>query len=275
VVDVSIIKSKRYIKKVALVGDSAVGKTSLIRRFVIDVFDDKYIATIGAKVSKRDIEYKLPDKTVFLTVMMWDILGQKDYKKMRVQGLTGAHGVVLVSDLSRPDTVKAAEEFWLPEIWEIVPNAPVLFVGNKSDLAGPDSPGAQALKVVSEKAEMPMILCSAKTGENVSASFRRMGEMMLSGELGEKRASEPTPESLAQAVDDVVSDFCEQYGDSSRAMEVVEREFMRAKVNVNSPTKESLLMAIEYLSDVERDVHGREVSEVNKLRRWKMVDEAR
>ena len=274
-VDVSIIKSKRYIKKVALVGDSAVGKTSLIRRFVIDVFDDKYIATIGAKVSKRDIEYKLPDKTVFLTVMMWDILGQKDYKKMRVQGLTGAHGVVLVSDLSRPDTVKAAEEFWLPEIWEIVPNAPVLFVGNKSDLAGPDSPGAQALKVVSEKAEMPMILCSAKTGENVSASFRRMGEMMLSGELGEKRASEPTPESLAQAVDDVVSDFCEQYGDSSRAMEVVEREFMRAKVNVNSPTKESLLMAIEYLSDVERDVHGREVSEVNKLRRWKMVDEAR
>ena len=55
----SIIKSKRYIKKVALVGDSSVGKTSLIRRFVIDVFDDKYIATIGAKVSKRDIEYKL------------------------------------------------------------------------------------------------------------------------------------------------------------------------------------------------------------------------
>jgi hypothetical protein len=46
-------------------------------------------------------------------------------------------------------------------------------------------------------------------------------------------------------------------------------------VNVNSPSKDSLLMAIEYLSDVERDVHGRDISEVNKLRRWKMIDEAR
>jgi hypothetical protein len=99
--------------------------------------------------------------------------------------------------------------------------------------------------------------------------------MMLASELGDKKSSELTPESLAAAVDDVVSDFCEQYGDSTRAMEVIEREFTRAKVNVNSPSKDSLLMAIEYLSDVERDVHGRDISEVNKLRRWKMIDEAR
>jgi hypothetical protein len=120
-----------------------------------------------------------------------------------------------------------------------------------------------------------MILCSAKTGENVPAAFRKIGEMMIASELFEKKSSDPTPESLAAAVDDVVSDFCEQYGDTTRAMEIAEREFTRAKVNVNSPTKDSLLMAIEYLSDVERDVHGRDISEVNKLRRWKMVDEAR
>jgi len=271
---VSIIKSKRFIKKVALVGDSSVGKTSLIRRFVIDVFDDKYIATIGAKVSKRDIEYKQPDKTVYLTVMIWDILGQKEYKKMRTQGLSGAHGVVLVMDLSRVETVKDAEEFWLPEIWEIVPGIPVLFVGNKSDIAGPQSAAGRALTEVSKKAEMPMILCSAKSGDNVAAAFRKIGEMMLTNELGEKKTTEATPESLAQAIDDVVSDFSEQYGDTTRAMEIVEREFTKAKVDVNLPTKESLLMAIEYLSDIERDVHGRDVSEVNKLRRWKMIDEA-
>jgi len=271
----SIIKSKRYIKKVALIGDSAVGKTSLIRRFVIDVFDDKYIATVGAKVSKRDLEYQLPDKTVYLTLMMWDILGQKDYKKMRTQGLTGAHGVVLVTDLSRPETVGSAEEFWLPEIQEIVPEAPVLFVGNKSDLAGEDSPSVKALSDLAQKVEMPVILSSAKTGENVSSTFRKVGELMIANELTDKKASEPTAESLAQAIDDVVSDFCEQYGDTFRAMEIVEREFSRAKVDVNIPNKETLLMAIEYLSDIERDVHGRDVSEVNKLRRWKMIDEAR
>lgn len=58
-------------------------------------------------------------------------------------------------------------------------------------------------------------------------------------------------------------------------MDIVEREFIKANVNVNAPTKDSLLTAIEFLSDIERDVHGRDVSEVNKLRRWKMVDEAR
>ncbi len=270
----SIIKSKRYIKKIALVGDSEVGKTSLIRRFVIDVFDDKYIATIGAKVSKRDIEYRLPDKTVYLTLMLWDILGQKDYKKMRVQGLTGAHGVILVCDLGRYDTLKSVEDFWLPEAYEICPGAPTILVGNKSDIAYAGA--TKALEAIAKKAEIPFLLCSAKTGENVEAVFRKVGELMVAGELIEKRnLLEDTGESLAAAVDEVVSDFCEQYGDTGKAMEIVEREFNRAKVNVNAPTKECLLMAIEYLSDFERDVHGRDVSEVNKLRRWKMIDEAR
>lgn len=262
-----------------MVGDTSVGKTSLIRRFVIDVFDDKYIATIGAKVTKKDIQYELPDKTVYLTLMMWDILGQKEYKKMRVQGLGGAHGVILVSDLSRPETIKSAEDFWLPEVYETCPNAPIMMVGNKCDALGPgypSSPASSELGMLAGKAETPFILCSAKTGKNVEECFKKIGELMLAHELVERKPlGEMSAESLAQAIDEVVNDFCEQYGDTSKAMEIVEREFTKAKVNVNAPNKDSLLMAIEYLSDIERDVHGRDVSEVNKLRRWKMIDEAR
>ena len=272
----SIIQSKRYIKKISLVGDASVGKTSLIRRFVVDVFDDKYIATIGTKVSKRDIEYSLPDKTIYLTVMMWDILGQKDYKKIRTQGISGSHGVILVGDLSRPETIKSIEEFWLPEIYEVLGTIPVVFVGNKCDLGEQTNAQAKELERISAKVEMPIMLCSAKTGENVEAVFRRVGELILYKDFGEKKpVGELTPESLAQAVDDIITDFCEQYGDTPKAMEIVDREFGRAMVNIHGPTKESLLTAIEYLSDIERDVHGRDVSEVNKLRRWKMIDEAR
>ena len=271
----SIIKSKRYIKKVALVGDSSVGKTSLIRRFVIDVFDDKYIATIGAKVSKRDVEYTLPDKTIYLTLMMWDILGQHDYKKMRVQGLSGAHGVVIVTDLTRPETIKSAKEFWLPEIEKTLGPTKIVFVGNKCDMVGNDCAETAELKKLAADLGMPVLLSSAKTGENVEAVFKKIGESMLSTETAGEKSGELTAESLAQAIDDVVNDFCEQYGDTTRAMELVEREFNKAKVDVNHPTKDSLLEAIEYLSDVERDVHGRDVSEVNKLRRWKMIDEVR
>jgi len=276
VICLSIIQSKRYIKKIALVGDSAVGKTSLIRRFVVDVFDDKYIATIGTKVSKRDVEYKLPDKTIYLTLMMWDILGQKDYKKMRTQGLSGSHGIILVGDLSRPETVRSIEEFWLPEIWETLGTLPVIFVGNKCDLGVQSLAQAKELEKIAGKNEMPNVLCSAKTGENVETVFRKMGELMLYRDFGEKKSViEMTTESLAQAVDEIISDFCEQYGDTPKAMEIVDREFGKARVNIHAPTKESLLTAIEFLSDVERDVHGRDVSEVNKLRRWKMIDEAR
>ncbi len=270
----SIIQSRRFIKKIALVGDSSVGKTSLIRRFVIDVFDDKYIATIGTKVSKRDIEYKSPDRTVFLTLMMWDILGQKDYKKMRTQGMSGAHGVIIIADLNRPETVESAEGFWLPEVNESLGTAPMVIIGNKVDVAGKDSATAKRLTDLGARIKMPVMLCSAKTGENVETAFRKLGEMMISGEYAEKKGVLGEGGSLAQAVDEIVSDFCEQYGDTGKAMEIIDREFGKAKVNITKPTKETLLMAIEYLSDIERDFHGRDVSEVNKMRRWKMIDEA-
>jgi small GTP-binding protein len=257
------------------VGDAAVGKTSLIRRFVVDVFDDKYIATIGTKVSKRDFEYKLPDKTIYLTLMMWDILGQKDYRKMRTQGLSGSHGIILVADLNRSDTIRSVEEFWLPEIWESVGQLPMVFVGNKSDIVKPDAPSISELKQIAAKNEMPVLLSSAKTGDGVEALFRKIGELMLYKDFGGGRQdAKTTTDSLSQAVDEIISDFCEQYGDTPKAMEIVDREFQRAKVNIHVPSKETLLTAIEYLSDVERDVHGRDVSEVNKLRRWKMIDEA-
>jgi small GTP-binding protein len=248
-----------------------VGKTSLIRRFVVDVFDDKYIATVGTKVTKRDVVFKYPDKTVYLTLMIWDILGQKDYKKMRTQGMSSSHGVIIVADLTRPETVKSAEQFWLPEAWETLEGAPVVFVGNKTDLAGENSPAGEELREIGRKAEMPVIFCSAKTGNNVEAMFRKIGDMMISKE---KRVPEGESGSLAQALDEIVTDFSEQYGDTPKAMEIIEREFGRARVDIQKPTKESLLDAIEYLSDIERDFHGRDVSEVNKLRRWKMIDEA-
>jgi small GTP-binding protein len=243
---------------------------------VVDVFDDKYIATLGTKVSRRDVEYKLPEKTLYLSLMIWDILGQKDYKKLRTRGLTGAHGIILVSDLARPDTIVSADDFWLPEALDIAGSVPVILIGNKLDIVGDDTAASDSLKDISEKLEIPLFLCSAKTGNNVEAAFRRLGELMLATEFeGRKTASEPTAESLAQAMDEIINDFCEQYGDVPKAMDIVDREFARAKVNVQTPVKDSLLMAIEYLSDIERDVHGRDVSEVNKLRRWKMIDEAR
>ena len=64
--------------KICLLGDLAVGKTSLIRRYVLDTFDDKYITTIGTKVTKKRLDIELPDqqKEIDLTLLIWDIMGQ-------------------------------------------------------------------------------------------------------------------------------------------------------------------------------------------------------
>ena len=82
---------RNYILKVCLLGDGAVGKTSLVHRFVYDVFDDKYIMSFGTKVSKKTVE--LADARVDL--MIWDILGQKTHESLHsayYRGAVGAFG---------------------------------------------------------------------------------------------------------------------------------------------------------------------------------------
>ena len=76
-----MVAIKTFKKKICLLGDPAVGKTSLIKRFVYDEFDDKYISTLGAKVSKKDLQINILRKSnepinVNMNLSIWDILGQ-------------------------------------------------------------------------------------------------------------------------------------------------------------------------------------------------------
>ena len=74
-----MMAAKKVSKKIVVLGDPAVGKTSLIRRFVINAFDDKYLTTIGAKIVKKEVQLRSggakPD--IDVTLMIWDVAGQK------------------------------------------------------------------------------------------------------------------------------------------------------------------------------------------------------
>jgi GTPase SAR1 family protein len=77
------MENKEVKVKVCLVGSGGVGKTSLIRRYVNDMFDDKYIATIGTKVTKKEIPIKdQNDSEIKMDMMIWDIMGQKGFKQL-------------------------------------------------------------------------------------------------------------------------------------------------------------------------------------------------
>src|SRR5437879_12186691 len=99
---------QRIKTKVCLVGEAAVGKTSLIRRFVQDDFEDRYITTLGAKVSKREIVFDMPDrKKLQMDITIWDIMGEKGFRDLLKEAyFHGAKGVLAVADLTRRPTVR-------------------------------------------------------------------------------------------------------------------------------------------------------------------------
>ena len=93
-----LVKSFEVSKKVVLLGDPSVGKTSVARKFVYDMFDDKYISTLGTKISKKQIVYEnlFNEPRIELTLLVWDVMGQHDYAKFHEVVFTGCKGALIV-----------------------------------------------------------------------------------------------------------------------------------------------------------------------------------
>src|SRR2546425_11278537 len=105
-------EAQRIKTKVCLVGEAAVGKTSLIRRFVQDEFDDRYITTLGAKVSKREMTFETRDRTkIDMDMTIWDIMGEKGWRGIIEEGvLQDGTGVVAVFELKRDATLEELDD---------------------------------------------------------------------------------------------------------------------------------------------------------------------
>lgn len=263
---------KELLKKVVLLGDGGAGKTSLIARYVVNKFDDKYIATIGTKVSRKDIQIIKPNLIINLRMMIWDVLGQKEYSKIRTASMSGAQGVILVADLSRMETVQSMQEFWLKEVESVLGRTPIVLVGNKVDIAKTDSMAATVLESLGQKHCHPVFLTSAKTGDNVEALFAALGEQMVAEVAASPtRVEDAAPKKLAEVVDFIIEDFCAQYGDLEKAMLIVQHQFEEAGVDIRKPHKEAVLQALEGLARAEELSLTKTVAQVNLEERQKLV----
>lgn len=162
-------------KKICMLGAFGAGKTSLVARFVHSRFSDQYLSTMGVKVDRKAVD--LGDKQV--NMMLWDVYGEEENRKVATSYMRGAAGAMLVADGTRPETLEVADVL-LARLRDTVGDIPWVLMINKHDLADqwalPPSRIAQL-----ELEDRPMYLSSAKTGEHVETAFHQLAAMMVKG----------------------------------------------------------------------------------------------
>lgn len=276
---------KEVQKKIILLGDGAVGKTSLIKRFVVDKFDDKYIATIGTKITAKKLEIPLDKEVIYLKLQIWDILGQKGYTKLHHSSFRGTNGVFLVADVTRRASLNSISTYWIPKVQYLVGSVPFVILANKSDLIeygeikGPD------LREFASKYNVPYFLTSAKNGENVNEAFHALGKSLLEPKRADlskiqkakiihpRLLFEGEKSEIAMLIDKIIDDFRKGFGNIEDAMPIVRKQFEGAGLDPNNPSLEALILAIDRLAQVEISFKRKEIAEANRTKRLKWVFE--
>ena len=160
-------------KKICMLGATGVGKTSLVSRFVLSVFSDTYLTTIGVKVDKKVMT--VDEREV--TLLLWDIYGQDEFQTVRTSYLRGASGYLLVADGTRQLTLDTARE--LQRTAEgVIGNVPFVLVLNKADLADEWRVDDRALWKMAESG-WTIVKTSAKTGAGVEDAFTKLTRRMI------------------------------------------------------------------------------------------------
>lgn len=161
-------------KKVCMLGGFAVGKTSLVRRFVTNVFSEHYQTTIGVTVEKKTVTVDHQD----VMLMLWDLYGEDEFQHVRESYLRGSSGYILVIDGTRKATLDTARLLQQTVVRTVGP-LPFVAIINKSDLRSEweiDQPVIEQLR----EQGWPVFLGSAKLGQGVDELFGRLAAMLLS-----------------------------------------------------------------------------------------------
>ncbi len=159
-------------KKVCLLGDFSVGKTSLVRRFVDGRFDDKYLSTIGVRISRK----MLPLATNTLNLLVWDLAGAQEFNTQSSY-LIGVMAALIVCDLTRSSTLNSCAKY-VQQVRAVNWTAPIVFVGNKLDLTAERVITDEDLRLCCETQGGTYVLASAKTGAGVDLAFELLARKL-------------------------------------------------------------------------------------------------
>jgi small GTP-binding protein len=158
-------------KKVCMIGAFSVGKSALVERFVHSIFSDRYLSTVGVKISKKIVRLDGDD----MTIVLWDMEGKDDFADVNLSYLRGAMGFFAVADGSRKETLNMALHLRKLAL-ETAGEVPYVVLINKADL---DWEISEDQIAALEASGVPVIRTSAKTGQAVEEAFLSMARAML------------------------------------------------------------------------------------------------
>lgn len=159
-----------YLFKILLIGNSGVGKSSLLLRFADDTFTDNFMPTIGVDFKIRTLE--VDGKTIKLQI--WDTAGQERFKTITSSYYKGAHGIIVVYDVTDKESYKNIDT-WMNEIEKHASdNVSRILVGNKNDLEDLRQVSTDVGKELADTYNVRFMETSAKESANVEQAFTLM-----------------------------------------------------------------------------------------------------
>lgn len=175
----SASNSNKYIFKIIVCGDWAVGKTSLVRRFATNTFTEDYLTTIAMDVTNKELVVD----GFNVNLALWDTSGQERFNALRKRYYKGAHGVIFVFDITRPESYRHIEKRWIPEVNAVLDDYVPAVWGTKSDLADQRVVSTNSGDRLASRLKAYFFETSALTGENVEKAFTSLSRLVLSKAL--------------------------------------------------------------------------------------------
>lgn len=174
-------KDQKLFFKLIVCGTGGVGKTSLIRRYVENKFEENYLMTLGMDPTNTVIEVDVgKDKPVPVNLIIYDVAGQDRFQSLREVFFRGAHGALLVFDLTRPETLDELEK-WYTDLYDRAGPIPTLLIGNKADLEDEINVDYQVIEdvVVPKFKVVKYVETSCYLDKNVYQSFHDLTKEIL------------------------------------------------------------------------------------------------
>jgi small GTP-binding protein len=166
-----------YLFKIIVIGDGAVGKTSLTVRFSQGYFKEDYKMTIGVDFAVKTVNIDTNNGAKTAKLQIWDTGGQERFSYIRPLYYRGAMGALLVYDVTKRETFEHLEN-WLTEVSKHCPSIPMVMVGNKTDMPGRAVSLEDALEFAIQR-NMVYFETSAKEGTNVESAFSDLTRILI------------------------------------------------------------------------------------------------